>query len=159
MGIHKAEIAHDPERIYLASENDPIATDSFSPLLRFRRMLRSRRLIHPSSDRKGPLMAVLEVFEPSLKGSVDVLDDHCQTVAIAAPGLGSDGVFEFLQALLARPAGASLKVVPKKVKSLSGLRHIHHTGLVRMQGKPSFARSVAAPVPGPLRLLLRLGTG
>ena len=88
--------------------------------------------------RKGPLVAMLKVFEPSPKGTIDLFDDHCQAMAIASPGLGTDGVFELLETFLSRSAGAPLKVVPKKVKSLSGGSDIHHSRLIRMQGKSSF---------------------
>ena len=69
---------------------------------------------HPAIHRgKGPLVAMLKVLEPSPKSTTDIFDDHCQAVAITAPGLGTDGVFELLETLLSRATSAPLEVVPK----------------------------------------------
>jgi len=95
---------------------------------------------HTASDpavkrRKRPLIAMFEILKPSLKRSIHVRRDDGQTVAIATPGLGTDGVFELLQTLLAGPSCASLKMVSEKVKTLTRKRGIHYAGLVGMQGE------------------------
>ena len=91
---------------------------------------------------KGPLVAMLKVFEPSPEGTIDVSNDRRHALAIATPGFGSDGVLQFLQTLLARSAGAAPKAVAKKIKALSGSANIHQPGLFRVQAK--------FPVPGQL---------
>jgi len=90
-------------------------------------------------------MAVLEVFKPSLAGLVDVLDGLRETATVAAWSLAADGVFEFLQAFLARPAGAFLKVIAEKVKACSGLLRVDQAGFIRMQAQASLVDKLAYP--------------
>jgi len=86
---------------------------------------------------KGRPMAMFEVFKPSLRRFIDILYNHLKAPSITSPGLFADGVFEFLQTFLARPAGSVLKMITEKVESLSLFAGVHQTGLARVQGQPS----------------------
>ena len=134
MGVYKAEKPMILKELIWPALMIMSSTNAFEPYTLSQDA--SNPASHPTVYRgKGPLITVLKVLEPSPKSAVDVPDDHCQTVAIAAPGLGADGVFEFLEALSPRLAGAVLKVVPKKIKSLAGHWQIHHPGLLWVQGQ------------------------
>ncbi len=137
MGVFKAEKPMIPKELVWPALMIMPSTNAFEPYTLSQDT--SNPAAHPRVNRgKGPLVAMLKVFEPSHKGAIDVFDDHCQALAITAPGLGADGVFELLETLSSRPTSAALKVVPKKVKSLSRQSKIHHFRLCRVKGKSSF---------------------
>ena len=94
---------------------------------------------------KGLPMAMLEVFKPPLAGLVDVFDDLSHTATVAAWSLAADGVFEFLQAFLARPAGAFLKVIAEKVKACSGLLRVDQAGFLRVQAQAPLLDQLGHP--------------
>ena len=62
---------------------------------------------------------MLEVLKPAFQGPIQVPADGFHTSAIVASGLDSDGVFEFIQALLAGPFRSPLKVVAQEVEPSS----------------------------------------
>ena len=99
-------------------------------------------------DRKGWFVAVLKVFKPTFQGTVDVFDDRGQTPAIAALGFGSNGILELPHTFRARPPKAPLEMVAQKVKTVSGNARIHQSGLVRVQGKPTFRSQLAEEIEG-----------
>ena len=104
--------------------------------------------------RKGPFVAMLEVFKPAAKRTVDICDDDEQAVAIATWGLRPNGVSDSPQALLAGLAGVPLEVVSKKIKSFSRNRNVHQPGLFRMKAKPPFLGQLPQKVQGLLGLRL-----
>ena len=77
-------------------------------------------------------MAVLKVHEPPLKRSVDLRDDLFEAVPIRALRLTSDRFLQLLDALLAWPLVAPLKVVSQKVKPTT-LGGIHNPRLLQVQ--------------------------
>jgi len=80
-------------------------------------------------------MAMLEVFKPALQSAVNIIHNLSQASAVATPGFGSDGIFELLQAFLARPSSALHKVVAEEVKSLPGNAYVNQSGLDRVQSR------------------------
>jgi hypothetical protein len=128
MGVYEVEKPMVPKELIRPALMIMSAANAFKPCAL------SQDTSNPASypainRRKGPFVAMFVVFEPSPKGTIDLFDDHCQAMAITAPSLGADGVFELLETLLSRPAGASLKVVPEEVKSLPGGSGIYHLRL------------------------------
>ena len=118
MGVYEAEKPMIPKELIWPALMIMSSTNAFKPYTLSQDV--SNPATHPTINRgKGPLVAVLKVLEPSPKSAIDVFDDHCQAMAITAPGFGADGVFELLEALPSRLATAVLEVVPKKVKSLA----------------------------------------
>lgn len=97
---------------------------------------------------KGFPMAVLEVFKPSFAGFIDVGDYNRHIAAIAAFRLASDSVFEFIQALPARPASTVFKMIPQKVEALSGLPGVNQNGFIRMQGQSPLLDQIVDPEQG-----------
>jgi hypothetical protein len=83
--------------------------------------------------RKGPPITMFEVPEPTAQSRVDVGYDDCQTVAIASFSLCPEGVLEFLQALLAGPTGATLKMIAEEIKTQATNRGINQPCLSGMQ--------------------------
>src|SRR5215469_11575649 len=79
-------------------------------------------------------MTVLEVPQPAAQGPVQVRDDGRQTLSLGAPRLGTDRLFELLQALRAWPAIAALKGIAQKVKA-ARLRSVEDTRLRRVQSQ------------------------
>ena len=77
-------------------------------------------------------MTVSEVPKPASQGPVQVRDDSWQALSLGAPCLGSDRVFELLQALRTWPAIAALKVIAQEVKA-AWLPGVDDTRLRRMQ--------------------------
>ena len=77
-------------------------------------------------------VTVLEVAKPARERAVDVRDDDREAVPVGAAGLRAHRVFEFQQALRARPAAVALEVVAEKVKA-AGLLHIHEMRFLGMQ--------------------------
>ena len=137
MGIYKAEKPIIPKELVRPALMIMSPADSFEPYAIAQDT--SNPSSHPTIDRgKGPSIAMFEVLKPSSHGAVDVFDDHCQAMPVAAAGLGADSILELLEALPSRPASAVLKVVPKKVKSLSRNAEIDNSRLLRVQGETSF---------------------
>lgn len=137
MGLYKVEKPLFPKELIRPALMIMSSTNTFKPFALSQDT--SNPASHPTIHRgERPFVAMFEVLEPSSKGAIDLFDDHCQAMAVAAPGLRADGVFELLEALPSRPASAFLKVVPKKVKSLSGNSDIHYSRLLRVQGEASF---------------------
>ena len=60
---------------------------------------------------EGRGMAMFEVFKPASQRAVDVVDDLAQAVPVVTVGLGSDGRFEFRQALPPREASMLHEVI------------------------------------------------
>ena len=73
---------------------------------------------HSSSGGEREAMTVLEVLKPASQGPIQVGDDGLQALSVVTPGLGSNRVFELVQALLARPTLARFEVVTQKVKAV-----------------------------------------
>jgi hypothetical protein len=73
---------------------------------------------------EGPRVALFEVLEPSPEGDTYSHNDRGQTMAVAAPGLVAQPILELLQALLARPAGAGLKMISQEVEPNPGHQRI-----------------------------------
>ena len=84
---------------------------------------------------KGGPVAVLEVLEPAAKHWVEPGDYLAKTPPLGSARLVAQGVFELVQALLARPFQVSLKVITQEVKT-PFLRRVHDPRLVRMHGQP-----------------------
>src|SRR5271165_4124557 len=78
------------------------------------------------------VLAVLEVFKPASRGAVNFPDNIFQASGPAAVGLLAYGLFELIQALLARPTVASLEVVSQKVEP-AFLAGVHNARFGRMQ--------------------------
>ena len=93
---------------------------------------------------EGPLIAVFEVPEPPSKGHVHIGYDGAQALPIAASGFPSDGVFELLQALLARPSRTTLKVISEKIEPHTPNPGINQARFLRMQGQPFAHRQLCA---------------
>ena len=73
----------------------------------------SQSLPYPLVQRfKRCPVAVFEISKPAGERAIDVLDDLPHPARPKPWGLAADGFFELLQALLAGPAIASLKVIP-----------------------------------------------
>jgi hypothetical protein len=145
MGVYEVEKPMVPKELIKPALMIMSAANAFKPCAL------SQDTSNPASypainRRKGPFVAMFVVFEPSPKGTIDLFDDHCQAMAITAPSLGADGVFELLETLLSRPAGASLKVVPEEVKSLPGGSGIYHLRLIRMQVQIGQQRAYHRPL-------------
>ena len=88
---------------------------------------------YPSIQRsKRSAVAVLEILKPATQAPVDIGNDDLQAMPVAAMGVSTKGVFEFLDTLDSRPAQATFKVIPQKIES-TGLRGIHDPGLFRMK--------------------------
>src|SRR5215469_7172424 len=79
-------------------------------------------------------MTVWEVPQPAAQGPVPVRDDGRQTLSLGAPRLGTDRLFELLQALRAWPAIAALKGIAQKVKA-ARLPSVEDTRLRRVQSQ------------------------
>jgi hypothetical protein len=137
MGLYKAEQPVIPKEAVRPALMIVSSTNTFEPYALAQDA--SNPASHPTVYRgKRPFVAMFEVLKPSPKGVIHLFDDRCQALAIAAPGLGADGVFELLETLPSRPARAFLKVISQKVKPLSGHCEIHNSRLPRMQGESSF---------------------
>src|SRR5215470_5085195 len=96
--------------------------------------------------RERVAMAVLEVFEPAHQRLVDVGDDVLKTVAVGAPGLAMNRVFELLQAFRTRPPRTRLEVISQEVKA-ARLGGVHDPRLGRMPSQPSLCRPLLHPCP------------
>src|SRR5206468_12992473 len=82
-------------------------------------------------------VAVLEVLQPAHQRLIDIRDDRLEALAVRAPGLGSDRVFQLLEALPTRPAIAALEVVAQEVGS-TGLGGINDPSLFRVERQAGF---------------------
>jgi hypothetical protein len=151
MGLHKAIKPMFPKEFVRPASMIKSTANSFKALARTQDTAKASAypLIH---GRKGPFMAMFEVFKPATKGTVDVIDNVGQAMAIATTGLDPDGVFDFSHALLAWPTSAPLKVVPKEVKSFSGNRDIYQPGLFRVKDQPSSRGQLPQKVQCPMGL-------
>jgi hypothetical protein len=105
MGLYKVEKPMVPKELIRPALMIMSPANTFEPYTLSQDA--SNPASHPTVNRwKSPFFAMLEVLEPSSKGAIDIFDDHCRATAIAAPGLGADGIFELLEALASRPASA-----------------------------------------------------
>ena len=148
MGIHKTEKPMFSKEFIWPAKMIHIATDALGTLAAFPQDA-AQATPDPSVEcRKRPLMAVFEVLKPSLKRAIHVHRNSGQTCAVTAPGLGTNGVFELPQTLLAGPACASLEMVSEKVKSLTRKGGIYHAGLLRMQDQTPFRNQLLHLVQG-----------
>ena len=75
---------------------------------------------------------VFEVPKPALQCEIQILADGLHTSSIVASGLAPYCVFEFIQALLARPFLSPFKMVSQKVEP-SSLACIYYLGFGRVQ--------------------------
>jgi hypothetical protein len=106
---------------------------------------------HPLvNQREGPFATMLEVLEPSPQGTIDPVDDYCKAVAIAAPGFGTNGVFELLQTFRSGPASAPPEVVTQEVETFSGNGDIHQASLHRVQGKSALCAQMTDQLKSPM---------
>jgi len=87
-------------------------------------------------------MAVLEISIPAPERAIEVLDNIRHSAGPLSRRLLSDGVLELLEALLAWPAIAPLKVIPQKVKA-SRFRGVDNARLGGVQGQPCFLHPLA----------------
>src|SRR2546425_917982 len=94
---------------------------------------------------EGEGVTVLEIFKPAHQGPVDVRDDGLKALPVSASGFGSDGVFELLLTLPARPVIASLEMVAQKIKA-ARLRGVHNPCLGRMQFETGLRRPRLHPL-------------
>src|SRR2546426_12684768 len=94
---------------------------------------------------EGEGVTVLEIFKPAHQGPVDVRDDGLKALPVSASGFGSDGVFEHLLALPARPVIASLEMVAQKIEA-ARLRGVHNPCLGRMQFETGLRRPRLHPL-------------
>src|SRR4030042_3926576 len=154
MGIQKRKQPKLLKEFIWPAKMIHIATDALRPLAAFPQYAAQASPGPAVKRRKRPLMAMFEIFKPSLKRSIHIRRDSGQTVAIAAPGLGTDGVFELLQTLLAGPPCASLKVVSEEVEAVTRKGGIHHAGLLRVQDKTPFRDQLLHLVQSVTRLRL-----
>jgi alanyl-tRNA synthetase len=142
MGIHKTEKPIFPKEFIWPAKMIHIATDTLGPLAALPQNAAQATSDPAIKRRKRPLMAVLEILKPSPKCAIYVRRNSCQTVAAAATGLGTNGVFELSQALLTGPTCASLEVIPEEVKSLTRKGGIYNAGLLWMQDQSMDINSV-----------------
>ena len=124
MGLYKAEKSMSPKVrvgpakmiVAMADAMQPLTLAQYAP----------KAPPNPFVDgSKGGFMTVLEVFKPALQSAVNIGNNLSQATAVAAPRFGSNGIFELLQAFLARPSSALHKVVAEKVKHLSGNAYVN----------------------------------
>src|SRR2546423_7241285 len=76
--------------------------------------------------------AMPKVFVPARRAPVDVFNDGLQALGPQSSRLLPDGLFEFIQTLLARPPIATFEVVAQKIKTTL-LRRIDKARFGRMQ--------------------------
>lgn len=148
MGIHKTEKPIFPKEFIWPAKMIPIATDTLRPFTAFPQDAAQSTSDPAIKQRKRPLLAMLEILKPSLKRPIYLRCNSEQTVAVAASGLGTNGVFELLQTLLTGPSCASFEVVAEEVKSLTRKGGIYHTGLLWMQDQPPFHNQLLHLVQG-----------
>ena len=148
MGLHKTEKPMFPKEFIWPTKMIHIATNTLSPLTALSQYA-AQATSDPSVEcRKRPLIAVFEILKPALKRAIHVRRDIGQTLAVTTPGLGTNGVFEFPQTLLAGPPCATFEVIAEEVKSLTRKRCIHHAGLLGMQNKTPFRDQLLHLVQG-----------
>src|ERR1700681_3386320 len=80
---------------------------------------------------------MLEVHIPAFQCSIQIRADGSHTSSIIASGLAPYSVFEFIQALLARPFLSPFKMVAKEVEP-SSLAGIHDPCFARVQFQSVF---------------------
>src|SRR3990172_100534 len=148
MGLHKTKQPMFPKEFIWPAKMIHIATDTLRPLAAFPQNAAQATSNPPIKRRKRPLMAMFEILKPSLKHTIYVRRDSRKTFAVAASGLGTNGIFELPQTLLAGPTCASLKAVSKEVKSLTRKGGIYHAGLLWMQDQPPFHNQLLHLVQG-----------
>src|SRR3990172_3998877 len=157
MGIHKTEKPIFQKEFIWPAKMIQITTDTFRTLAAFPQDA-AQATSDPAVKRwKRPLMAMLEILKPSLKCAIYLRRNSGQTLAVAASGLGTNGVFELLQTLLTGPTCASFEVVAEEVKSLTRKGGIHQAGLLWMQDQPPFRNQLLHQVQG-LRCLRLITT-
>jgi len=148
MGLHKTEKPMFPKEFIWPTKMIHIATDTLRPLTALSQYA-AQATSDPSVEcRKRPLIAVFEILKPALKRAIHVRRDIGQTLAVATPGMGTNGVFEFPQTFLAGPPCATFEVIAEKVKSLTRKCCIYHAGLLGMQYKTSFRDQLLHLVQG-----------
>ena len=124
MGIVQAKIPKVPKVLVWPADIVHAPTNAFAFVVAAQDA--SESASDPSIERlKGFPVAVLEIFKPSFARFIDVRNNRRHTAAIAASGLASDGVFELVQALLTRPAGAFLEMVSEKFKAVACMSCAH----------------------------------
>ena len=96
---------------------------------------------------------VLEVPKPAFQCEIQIRADGSYTSSIAASGLAPYGVFEFIQALLARPFLSLFKMVAKEVEP-SSLAGINDPCFSRVQFQSVFFYPVVDLFQRLLRFLL-----
>ena len=148
MGIHKTEKPMFPKEFIWPAKMIHIATDTLRTLAAFPQDAAQATPDPAVKRRKRPLMAVFEILKPSLKRAIHLRRNGGQTCTVTAPGMGTNGVFELPQTLLAGPPCASLEVVSEEVKSLTRKCGIYHAGLLRMQDQTPFRNQLLHLVQG-----------
>ena len=96
---------------------------------------------------------MLEVPKPAFQCEIQIRADGSYTSSIAASGLAPYGVFEFIQALLARPFLSLFKMVAKEVEP-SSLAGINDPCFSRVQFQSVFFYPVVDLFQRLLRFLL-----
>src|SRR5512143_3271888 len=148
MGTHKTEKPMFPKEFIWPANMIDIATDTLRTLAAFPQDAAQAPPDPAVKRRKRPLMAVFEILKPPLKRTIHVHRNGGQTCAVTTPGLGTNGLFELPQTLLAGPPCASLEVVAEEVKSLTRKGGIYHAGLLRMQDQTPFRNQLLHLVQG-----------
>src|SRR6202030_672580 len=96
---------------------------------------------------------MLEVHIPAFQCQIQIRADGFHTSSITSSGLAPYGVFEFIQALLARPFLSPFKMVAKEVEP-SSLAGIYDPCFGRVQFQSVFFYPVADLFERLLRFLL-----
>jgi len=148
MGVHKTEKPIFPKEFIWPAKMIPIATDTLGTLAAFPQDVAQASPDPAVKRRKRPLMAVFEILKPSLKRAIHGRRNSGQTCAVTAPGMGTNGIFEPPQALLAGPPCALLEAVSEEVKSLTRKCGIYHAGLLGMQDQTPFRNRLLHLVQG-----------
>src|SRR5215211_2546468 len=88
----------------------------------------------PVQFSEGYAVAVLEVLEPTVQCPVHIFDDGLHAPRAHTSGLLPDCFFELVQALLTRPACATLEVIAQKIKAAL-LARVHNARLGGVQAQ------------------------
>ena len=132
MGFHKTEKPMFPKEFVWPAKMIHIATDTLGTLVAVPQYAAQTTSDPSVKCWKRLLIAVFEILKPTLKRAIHVLRNSGQTLAVAPPSLGTNGVFELPQTLLARPPCGAFEMIAKELKSPTRKCCIHYAGLLRM---------------------------
>jgi len=132
MGLHKTEQPMFPKEFVWPTKMIHIATDTRGTLVAVPQYAPQTTSDPAIKCWKRLLIAVFEILKPTLKRAIHVRRNSGQTVAVATPSVGTNGVFELPQTLLTGAPCAAFEMIAKEVKSLTRNCCIHYTGLLVM---------------------------